>query len=248
MKSGGVNDMEFFGEQESLTFIQWVLRAIVAFFFLLIVAKIMGQRSISQLRLIDFMMAILIGNIIAHPLSDEQLGLKGSMITISVLVILYIVGVYLSIKSRALRKFLEPTPFPLIKNGQIMYKGLLKARISLDILLSELRKQKIDDIDKVSLALWEPGGSLSVFLFPQYNTITPMDIELAVKPLFFPMPIIKEGQIDVEILHQIGKDEVWLEERIQSLFIGDLKEILLATIDSNDKMKIFTYGHDANNF
>src|SRR5690625_273031 len=69
----------------------------------------MGQRSISQLRLIDFMMALLIGNIIAHPLSDEQLGLKGSMITISVLVILYTVGVYLSIKWRALRKFLEPT-------------------------------------------------------------------------------------------------------------------------------------------
>lgn len=95
-----MNDLEFFGEQESLNFIQWVLRAIVAFFFLLIVAKIMGQRSISQLRLIDFMMALLIGNIIAHPLSDEQLGLKGSMITISVLVILYTVGVYLSLKSQ----------------------------------------------------------------------------------------------------------------------------------------------------
>lgn len=154
--------MEFFSEQESLSFIQWVLRAIVAFFFLLIVTKIMGQRSISQLRLIDFMMAILIGNIIAHPLSDEQLGLKGSMITMSVLVVLYTIGVYLSIKWKTLRKFLEPTPFPLIKNGKIMYKSLLKARISIDILLSELRKQKIDDIEKVSLALWEPGGSLSV--------------------------------------------------------------------------------------
>lgn len=208
-----MNDLEFFGEQESLNFIQWVLRAIVAFFFLLIVAKIMGQRSISQLRLIDFMMALLIGNIIAHPLSDEQLGLKGSMITISVLVILYTVGVYLSLKWRALRKFLEPTPIPLIKNGQIIYKGLLKARISLDVLLSELRKQKIDDIDKVSLALWEPGGSLSVFLFSQYNTVTPTDMQIAVKPLFFPMPIVKEGQIDVETLNQFGKDEIWLKKK-----------------------------------
>nr|WP_156857688.1 DUF421 domain-containing protein [Oceanobacillus sp. AG] len=233
--------MEFFGEQESLNFIQWVLRAIVAFFFLLIVAKIMGQRSISQLRLIDFMMALLIGNIIAHPLSDEQLGLKGSMITISVLVILYTVGVYLSLKWRALRKFLEPTPIPLIKNGQIIYKGLLKARISLDVLLSELRKQKIDDIDKVSLALWEPGGSLSVFLFSQYNTVTPTDMRIAVKPLFFPMPIVKEGQIDVETLNQFGKDEIWLKKKIHSMFAVDLKEILLATIDSNDEVKIFTY-------
>lgn len=233
--------MEFFSEQESLSFIQWVLRAIVAFFFLLIVTKIMGQRSISQLRLIDFMMAILFGNIIAHPLSDEQLGLKGSMITMSVLVVLYTIGVYLSIKWKTLRKFLEPTPFPLIKNGKIMYKSLLKARISIDILLSELRKQKIDDIEKVSLALWEPGGSLSVFLSSQYNTVTPADMQLVVKPFLFPVPIVKEGQIDMETLNQLGKDEVWLENRIKTSFAVDIKEILLATVDSNDEVRIFTY-------
>lgn len=35
---------------------------------------LMGQRSISQLGLLDFAMAIPVGNIIAHPLSDEGLG------------------------------------------------------------------------------------------------------------------------------------------------------------------------------
>jgi uncharacterized membrane protein YcaP (DUF421 family) len=90
--------MDFFNGQESLTAIQWILRAIVAFFFLLFAVKIMGQRSISHLRLLDFIMALLLGNIIAHPLSDEQLGLKGSMITMTVLVILYTVGVFLSLK------------------------------------------------------------------------------------------------------------------------------------------------------
>uniref|UniRef100_UPI0035B50BFD DUF421 domain-containing protein n=1 Tax=Peribacillus tepidiphilus TaxID=2652445 RepID=UPI0035B50BFD len=90
--------MGFFNSQESLTVIQWILRAVVSFFFLLIAAKIMGQRSISQLRLLDFIMALMLGNIIAHPLSDEQLGLKGSMITMSVLVILYTLCVFLSLK------------------------------------------------------------------------------------------------------------------------------------------------------
>jgi uncharacterized membrane protein YcaP (DUF421 family) len=33
----------------------------------------MGKRSISQLRRLDFTMALSLGNIIAHPLSDEQL-------------------------------------------------------------------------------------------------------------------------------------------------------------------------------
>ena len=53
-KNRDVDEMEFIHGQDSLTTIQWILRAVVAFFFLLFSAKIMGQRSISQLRLIDF--------------------------------------------------------------------------------------------------------------------------------------------------------------------------------------------------
>ncbi len=86
--------MGFIESQETLTIIEWALRAIIAFIFLVIVAKALGQRSISQLRLIDFVIALVIGNIIAHPLSDENLGLKGSMITTLVLVALYLITVF----------------------------------------------------------------------------------------------------------------------------------------------------------
>ena len=134
--------MDFFYSQESLTAIQWILRAVISLFFLLIVTKIMGQRSLSQLRLLDFIMALSIGNIIAHPLSDQHLGMKGSMITISVLVILYLILVFLSLKWLKFTKFVDPSPFPLIKNGEILYKGLTKARIPIDVLLTELRKKK----------------------------------------------------------------------------------------------------------
>lgn len=119
--------MEFFHSQESLPAIQWILRAIVAFFFLLFATKIMGQRSISQLRMLDFAMAITLGNIIAHPLSDEGLGMKGSMITMAVLVALYLIGVFLSLKWVAFRHLIDSPPIPLIKNGQIISANLQKA-------------------------------------------------------------------------------------------------------------------------
>jgi len=86
--------MDFLQGQETLTIMEWALRATIAFFFLVIVAKVLGQRSISQLRLLDFVIALVIGNIIAHPLSDENLGLEGSVISTIVLVVLYIAGVF----------------------------------------------------------------------------------------------------------------------------------------------------------
>ncbi|KMY48783.1 DUF421 domain-containing protein [Peribacillus loiseleuriae] len=233
--------MDFFQSQESLTGIQWILRAIVSFFFLLFVAKFMGQRSLSQLRLLDYIIALIIGNIIAHPLSDPELGLKGSMITMTVLVLLYLAGVFLSLKWGTFRKFVEAPPFPLIENGEIISQGLNRARINIDILLTELRKEKIEDPKKVSLALWEPNGTISFFMNPQYQAVTPSDLHIETKAFHYPTTIIKEGKIDHNELNRIGKDELWLINTIRNTYNLDVKEILLATIDQNDHIKFFLH-------
>lgn len=233
--------VEFFHGQESLTAMQWILRAIIAFFFLLFAAKIMGQRSISQLRLLDFVMAISIGNIIAHPLSDEGLGMKGSMITMTVLVVLYLLGVFLSLNWISFRHFIDPSPLPLIKDGQIISKNLKKARISIDLLLSELRKEKIEDIQKVALALWEADGSISSFLYPQHQTLTQENMKLAPEPFSFPLVIIKEGKIDFDEVKNLNINMDWLEKEITSTYNFDINEVLLATIDGNKSLQVFLY-------
>ena len=232
--------MDFFQGQETLTAIQWVLRAVIAFFFLLFATKLMGERSISQLRLIDFAIALIIGNILAHPLSDEKLGLKGSLITTTVLIILYIASVYATLKWGSLRKWMEPSPYPLIKHGEMIYPNLKKARISIDHLLSELRKEKIEDVQKVALALWEPDGTISFFLSPQHQALTPTDMQLIMNPFSFPTVVVKEGRVDQESLKNVGKDMDWLHNKF-TLYHVQASDILLATVDDNDNLKIYLY-------
>ncbi|MGP4079865.1 DUF421 domain-containing protein [Pseudalkalibacillus sp. R45] len=234
--------MDFFSGQETLTVVQWILRGVVGFFFFVIIAKLMGDRSISQATLLDFVIVLVIGNIIAHPLSDEGLGLKGSMITMGVLVILYLAGVFLSLRSRKIRRLFVPKPLPLIENGKIHYKNMNKARISIDVLLSELRKEKAEDIGKVALALWEPGGKVSTFLRNQYQPITPSTFGTPIKPFHIPKTVIREREIDYEELRQLGKDEEWLLHKLSSTYNNiKLEEILLATVDQNEKMNVFLY-------
>ncbi|MDM5335219.1 DUF421 domain-containing protein [Ureibacillus composti] len=231
--------MDFFSAQESLTSIQWVLRAIVAFFFLFFVVKIMGLRSISQLRLLDYSMAILIGNIIAHPLSDEGLGLKGSLISMSVLVCLYLVGIYLMNKFIPFREFVAPPPIPLIKNGEINSKNLKKTRISIDVVLSEMRKQSVEDIKKVALALWEPDGEISFFLSPEYQSVTKSDLNIISEPFSYPTTIIKEGKINYEVLSNSIYNEETLKNKIKTTYNVEINDILLATFDQNNQLQIF---------
>ncbi|MCA1055642.1 DUF421 domain-containing protein [Rossellomorea aquimaris] len=233
--------MDFFNSQESLTAIQWILRAVVGFFFLVIVAKVMGQRSISQLRFLDFVMALLLGNIMAHPLSDEELGLKGSMITMSTLVSLYLIGVYISLKFTSIKKFLDPSPIPLIQDGTINFHNLKKARIPLDSLLSELRKQQTEEVDQVALALWEPGGEISIFHKPEHQPVTMKDYAPSHTPFDLPVPIIEEGKINNRELQHINKDETWLNQQLKLSYDTSVHDVLLATIDKQEKIKVYLY-------
>lgn len=233
--------MDFFQSQESLTTIEWVLRAVVGFFFLVIVGKVLGQRAISQLRLLDFVIALVIGNIIAHPLSDQHLGLKGSVISTIVLVTLYLGGIFIILKWPWLRMLINSAPIPLVKDGEIIYKGLKKARISLDLLLGELRKDKVADVKSVALAFWEADGTISIFLDPKYQPITPSTMQLRTEPFDLPRTIIKEGKINSNELLQIQKDEDWVISKLENFYQTDIKNVLLATVDKNDNLKVFLY-------
>lgn len=233
--------MEFLQGQETLTAIEWILRAIIAFFFLLIVARVLGQRTISQLRLLDFVIALVIGNIIAHPLSDENLGLEGSIITTIVLVVLYLIGIFSIVKFPFIRKLINNSPITVIENGEILYKGLTKARISIDVLLEELREDKIEDVKKVALATWEPNGKISVFLHPKYDPITPSYYQLEAEPFNLPMTIIKEGKINSKELEKIHKNEDWVVSNLENLYQTEIKNVLLATVDNKGCLKVFLY-------
>jgi len=233
--------MDFFQGQETLTALQWILRGVISYFFLLTVARVLGQRTIDQLRLLDFVIALVIGNVIAQPLSDERLGMKGSIITTLVLVVLYIISLFGILKFPSLRKLLNSSPIIVVKDGEILHKSLKKARISIDILLEELREEKVIDVKNVALAIWEADGKLSVFLDPKYEPITPDFYKLQAAPLDFPRTIVKEGKIISEELKEINKDDKWLVSIIKSSYNTELKNVLLATIDSKKNVKVFLY-------
>ncbi|WP_339290278.1 DUF421 domain-containing protein [Paenibacillus sp. FSL W8-0187] len=230
--------MDFYQSQESLTTVEWILRGVVSFVFLLLAAKLMGQRSISQLRFLDFILALTLGNIIAHPLSDEELGLKGSMITTIVLVVLYIIATWLSLKWPFFKHYLDPSPITLVKNGLIQFHNLSKARISIDFLFSELRKEKVEDIQKVALAVWEPDGTISVFMDTPYQPVTPADMRLETGPFTISRPIIIDGKVDMSLLQEMGKDLAWLHSKIAPANTN-IHDVMLATVE-NENVRVFS--------
>ncbi|WP_043933007.1 DUF421 domain-containing protein [Bacillus sp. EB01] len=236
--------MEFLHGQETLTAFQWVLRAVIGFLFLIIIAKVLGQRAISQLRLLDFVIALVIGDIIAHPLSDPGLGMKGAVVTTIVLVILYVMGIYGILKSPRFRKMINNAPITIVENGEIIYSGMKKARISLDVLLEEMRERQIDSIKKVALSIWEADGKISFFVDPHYQPLTPAHYKMELDPFDLPRTIIMEGRFNNEELQQASRDKDWVVDRLKQLYGVNVNDVLLATLDKKGDLNIFLYKNN----
>lgn len=65
-------------------------------------------------------------------------------------------------------------------------------------------KGKIEEVQNVALALWEPDESISSFLHTQLQTTTRTDLNLKSQPFFLPIILIKEGKIDYHGLQYLN--------------------------------------------
>lgn len=169
----------------------------------------------------------------------EKLLTIWKMSTTFALVVMYILSLLLKLKFKRVKKFLSPAPIPIVKNGEIIYKNLVKAKIPLDFLLSKLRLQQIADIKKVAAAFWEPGGKISVFLVSSHQTLTPNDMKIVTLPFSLPTVVIKEGDIDLDALNRIDRTKDWLTDLLKNTYNAKAKDILLATVDDSYCLQVF---------
>ena len=186
----------------------------VFFYFLVVIAyRIMGKREISQLQVIDLIVSLLMAELIAISIENINDPMYLAIFPIVALVILEVTLGKISIKSKKFNEILTGKPSLLIKNGKLNFKELLKNRYTLNDLLLELRQSGIKSISDVEYAVLESNGKLSVFKYNFFKTISD-----------YPMPLIIEGDIQMDTLKAISKSKEWLVEKIHNkgILINDV--------------------------
>ena len=186
----------------------------VFFYFLVVIAyRIMGKREISQLQVIDLIVSILMAELIAISIENMEEPMYLAIFPIIVLVVLEVLLAKISIKSKKFNEMMTGKPSLLIENGKLKFKELLKNRYTLNDLLLELRQNGIKSISDVEYAVLESNGKLSVF---KYNILKTKSE--------YPMPLIIEGDIQLETLKNLKKTKEWLVDKIHNkgMLINDV--------------------------
>lgn len=171
-----------------------IFKTLFMYFFIIFVYRLMGKKEVGQLSIIDLIVSILIAELVALSIGDEDSNLLLSVIPTMVLVFVQMLISYITLKSDKIRNIIDGKPIVIIKNGKLNFTEMSKIRYSLDDLLTQLRLQGVKSIDKVKYAILENNGNLSVF---SDNSD-------------YPLPLILDGVIDYEVLKEIDKNYNWI--------------------------------------
>lgn len=213
-------------------------RALISLITLFFITKLIGKKQVSQLSLFDYVIGISIGNFAAEmTINLDSNEYNGILAVVIFGVIAYLVSL-VEMKSMCLRRFFSGVPTILIQDGNLIREGLKKTKLDLNDLLEQCRINGYFNISDIEYALMEANGQISFLPKTENKSVTIKDMKLKVTKEGLVANVIIDKKIIIKNLENMGKDLKWLEHELE---VKGLKkdDILLATLDINDKLTIF---------
>jgi uncharacterized membrane protein YcaP (DUF421 family) len=138
-----------------------VLRATVAFLFILLLTRIVGRRELNTLEPFDLILLVTIGDLVQQGVTQNDFSVTGLMLAAGTIAALTVLFSYLPWRFQVLRPMLEGDPVILIEDGRVIEKNLRRHRLTQEEVAAEARTQQIDSFDDVRWAVLETNGKIS---------------------------------------------------------------------------------------
>lgn len=138
-----------------------VIRAAIAFAFILALTRLVGRRELSSLEPFDLIMLVVLGDLVQQGVTQNDFSVTGMLLAAGTIGALTVAVSYLTYRFRALRPVFESEPLVLIENGQLIERNARRERITVDEIAAEARAQQIETLDEVKWAVLETGGRIS---------------------------------------------------------------------------------------
>ncbi len=145
-----------------LPWAEMIVRPFLVYLFLLGAFRLSGKRELGQATLFDFLIILLISNVVQNAMVGGDNSVLGSFAGVATLLVLSFVLNRATANSRKTRQLLEGMPTLLIYHGEVLDSQMKRESVSKNDLFMSLRKQGIASVSDVRYAILELDGSISV--------------------------------------------------------------------------------------
>ena len=138
-----------------------VVRAIVVFFFVLVLTRVIGRRELSQLAPFDLILLIILGDALQQGLTQDDYSVTGAILIVGTFAVLQVALSWLSFRFARVRPILEGEPVIIVEDGKAIERNLRRERLTVDEVAESARLHQIGSLAEVKWAVLERNGEIS---------------------------------------------------------------------------------------
>jgi len=140
-----------------------VLRTIAVYVFVLVVFRISGKRSLSQITTFDFVLLLIIGEATQQALLGNDFSVINAFVVISTLVVLEILFSYIEGRFPTFGRVVGGLPVVVLENGKLIEESARREGVTLAEILAEGReKHGLERLEQFKYAILERHGGISI--------------------------------------------------------------------------------------
>jgi uncharacterized membrane protein YcaP (DUF421 family) len=138
-----------------------VVRATIVFWFLWLVVRGTGKRSLSELTPLDLLLVVVVGDLVQQGVTQEDMSITGAVLAASVFVGWTLVADAVEKRSDRARRLLSGEPVIVLRGGKPLKERLERERITLEELKEAARLDGHRDLGDLEYAVLETDGKFS---------------------------------------------------------------------------------------
>jgi uncharacterized membrane protein YcaP (DUF421 family) len=140
-----------------------VIRAAAMYFVLMLVFRIAGRRTLSEMTSFDFVLLLIVSEATQQALIDEDNSFTGAALVILTLVGIDIALSLLKRQMPRLERWIDGTPTLLVADGRPMDEVMRRARVDVgDVLAAARQLRGLERLDQIQYAVLECNGGITI--------------------------------------------------------------------------------------
>ena len=213
-----------------------IIRELIIYILILVVFRLMGKRQIGQMQPFEFVLTLIVADLAVIPMSEIALPLVNGIVPLLTLVAFHYLITTLTRKSNTFSRIISGKPVIIVNPNGIDYKALKSLNITIDDLFEAIRGAGYFNFDEINYAIMETNGKVSVMPKASNAPVSAEDLKIKKQDSSIPLTIIVEGKFMEENLNLSKNNKQFFEDFLKKHNFNSIKNVLLLTIDSNNKI------------
>ncbi|MGB6294552.1 MAG: YetF domain-containing protein [Rivularia sp. (in: cyanobacteria)] len=141
------------------------IRGSLVYLALFSVLRILPNRQIGTLGINDVLVVVLFAEAAQNAMASDYTSITEGVILVGTIIFWSYFLNWLGYKIPAVATFVSPPPLILVKDGRLIGKNMEQELLTKEELMSQLRQQGVESLEKVKKAYMEADGRISIITF-----------------------------------------------------------------------------------